>query len=159
MIDHHQMALDMANDCLKKASSDAVKKICQSVITAQTPEIKQMQEWLKTWYKVDYQPISMIQVNASVGGEHAGHNMGGLDSDPAMMMGMFAGLNRLTGKAYESAWLEAMIDHHDDAIHNANRILKTAQHAVLKALAIQIVKDQTAEIDLMESLLKTLGVS
>ena len=32
-----------------------------------------------------------------------------------MMMGMFAAFNRLKAD-YETAWLEAMIDHHSDAI-------------------------------------------
>jgi len=39
------------------------------------------------------------------------------------MMGMMAGLHLLTGLDYEAAWLEAMIEHHDDAIHMSQRIL------------------------------------
>src|SRR3954447_1601522 len=62
MSDHHQMALDMANDCLKKAKTDSVLKMCQNIIQAQTPEIKQMHDWLLAWYNVDYKTIPMSQM-------------------------------------------------------------------------------------------------
>jgi len=152
MIDHHQMALDMAADCLKKAETAEVKKLCQGVIEAQTPEIKQMQSWLKDWYKVDYQSKPMDKMS-----DMGGMQMDGMGGDPSGMMGMFAGFSQLKGRDYEIAWLESMIDHHDDAVHMSNRILKVVQHADLKKLAEQIVKDQTAEIQNMEVLIKTLS--
>src|SRR5688500_2823714 len=60
MIDHHQMAVDMANDCLTKASSEELKTICQNIIDAQTAEIVQLQEWLLNWYNVQYAPVPMM---------------------------------------------------------------------------------------------------
>lgn len=39
MIDHHQMALDMAEDCLAKTKTEALVKLCQGVIQAQSREI------------------------------------------------------------------------------------------------------------------------
>jgi len=179
MIDHHQMALDMAADCLAKAITPSVKALCQAVIDAQSAEIKTMRGWLLAWYQVDYTPMPMSHMMGMMGGmnmggrrtekadPHSGHSghsgqggQGGaatLPDDPPMMMGMMAGLSALTGTAYEVAWLEAMIDHHDDALHMSERILKTAQHAELRALAEGIIKAQTAEIALMESLIKEIG--
>jgi uncharacterized protein (DUF305 family) len=173
MIDHHQMALDMANDCLANASTPAVLALCEGIITAQTAEIEQMQAWLLAWYNVAYEPMSMLPAPAAPDphaghgghgghGAHAGHGASsGPFSDPAMTMGMFAGLNRLEGAAYEVAWLEAMIDHHDDALHMSERLLRRVPaaegHAELLALAAQIIADQSAEIALMEALLVELG--
>ena len=81
-------------------------------------------------------------------------------ADPAMMMGMMAGLNRLEGVGYEIAWLESMIDHHDDAIHMSERILERAPegtgHSELRGMAQQIIDDQTAEIEAMETLINEL---
>src|SRR5688572_14712883 len=57
MIDHHQMAIDMANDCLAKATTESVVTNCQNIIAAQTAEITIMQEWLLNWYNVEYAPI------------------------------------------------------------------------------------------------------
>jgi uncharacterized protein (DUF305 family) len=165
MMDHHQMALDMANDCLKKAQTPDVTKLCQTIITAQSAEIVTMKGWLKAWYTIDYQPMSMMNAPTDMMG-HDGHNdmatmpaMGGMQmqNDPPGMMGMMAGLDKLNGIAYEIAWLESMIDHHDDAVHMAQRILTRVDHAELKTLAENIIKAQTGEIDQMEALIKRLG--
>lgn len=90
MIDHHQMALDMANDCLAKATTESVKSLCQNVITAQRREILTMRGWLLSWYGMDYQPMSMLagsQPGApSSGGMMQGGMMGMMDGDMAGMM-------------------------------------------------------------------------
>ena len=259
MIDHHQMALDMAQDCLTKAESEAMLILCQNIIDAQSAEIATMQGWLLDWYNVAYTPASMavaptddVVAAAPTGGmgsmgdsdamggmmgemgamrdmmhsmmghmgemqgmmgsmmEHMDQmhsmmgqmgEMGGMmgsmgqgpmgaaaestpepeataspdpatvhdhethtdvpvgavsgepDTDPAMTMGMMAGLNRLEGQNYEIAWLESMIDHHGDATHMAERILERAEHDELRTLAEAIIADQTEEITHMEALL------
>ena len=156
MIDHHQMALDMANDCLMHAGSDDVLALCQNVIDAQSTEIATMQGWLLDWYNVEYAPVAMMPMDmTATEAPMAGMDHGdmGPNTDPAMMMGMMAGLNRVEGPDYEVAWLESMIDHHDDALHMAGRILTRAEHDELRALAEAIIADQTAEIEHMETLL------
>ncbi|MBX3063340.1 MAG: DUF305 domain-containing protein [Anaerolineae bacterium] len=163
MIDHHQMALDMANDCLQKAKTESVVTLCNNIISAQTGEIKQMQDWLLQWYNIDYKPMAMAHMMELMGDDSMGgmdhSNMGSApDTDPAMMMGMMAGLNRLEGVEYETAFLEAMIDHHDDALHMSERILKSAEHAELRTMAETIIEDQTAEIEAMEQLITELGI-
>lgn len=166
MIDHHQMALDMAADCLTKASTEAVVTVCENVIAAQQAEIDLMRGWLLDWYNIAYESMSMTEMmdmgqpEAAGGhGDHGGHGSAaaGPFTDPPMMMGMFAGFNRLEGTAYEIAWLESMIDHHDDALHMAERIQARAVNAELAELAAQIIADQTAEIALMESLIEALA--
>lgn len=156
MVDHHQMALDMANDCLSKDISDDLKTLCQGVIDAQTPEIEQMEKWLADWYQIDYQSAPMEA--------HDAHDtMSGMDmgnaTDPAGMMGMMAGFDRYEGAEYEAAWLESMIDHHDDAVHMSERVLKWATHPELSDLANAIIHDQTAQIADMETMLTALGNS
>lgn len=158
MIDHHTMALDMAGDCLKKAKTDTVLKLCQGVIDAQSAEIKTMRGWLLSWYNIDYTPMSMLGMADLHGGSSGGHGEHNQPAtDPAGMMGMMAGLNRLEGREYEVAWLEAMIDHHDDALHMSERVLNLAQHADLKTLAEAIITAQTAEIALMEQIILDLS--
>jgi uncharacterized protein (DUF305 family) len=147
MMDHHQMAVDMANDCLKKAADQTLLTLCQNILTAQTAEIAQMETWLKDWYGVDYAPEPM-QMNSMPGMAMP---------DPTLSMGMMAGLNALTGRDYEIAWVESMIDHHDDALHMADRLLKQVEHDELRDLATTIIKDQSAEIQMMEALLDTWG--
>jgi uncharacterized protein (DUF305 family) len=104
--------------------------------------------------------VGMDNMDMSSGG-HAGH--GGDDAeiitDPPMMMGMMAGLSRLEGVAYDIAWLEAMIDHHDDALHMSERILPRVVQQELGELAEAIIDAQTAEITLMESMIVELAES
>lgn len=133
-----------------------------------------MRGWLRDWYAIDYQVMPMTDTMAmsdemtpeAAAAPHAGHSMPGMatmeatvemtmPTDPAMMMGMMAGLNRLIGIDYEIAWLESMIDHHDDALHMASWLLDRVPlqvgHAELRALAEQIIADQTVEIEMMEN--------
>jgi uncharacterized protein (DUF305 family) len=158
MIDHHQMALDMAMDCLNKAQTESVVTLCEAVITAQSAEIAQMQAWLLAWYNVEYVPMPMMLEDDMGGMDMGNMNMETTPyTDPSMMMGMMAGLSRLEGVEYEIAWLESMIDHHDDALHMSERILLRAEHADLITLAEAIISAQTAEIEYMESLIVELS--
>lgn len=160
MIDHHQMALDMANHCLPRAENADVLALCQAIIDAQSAEIEQMRAWLLEWYNVDYAPIAMIPADGGMSGmDHSGH--GGDSSapvtDPPMMMGMMAGLSRVEGRDYDIAWLESMIDHHDDAVHMSTRLLRRMTQEPLRELAVNIIDAQTSEIAQMEALIVELS--
>ena len=161
MIDHHQMAVDMANDCLSKATAEDLKTICQNIIDAQTAEIVQLQEWLLSWYNVQYEPVPMMTGDDGMGGMDHGGMEGMPHTDPAMMMGMMAGLNRVESVEYDIAWAESMKDHHDDAIHMSERLLSRVPegegHADLRVLAETIIEDQTAEIETLEGLIAAWG--
>ncbi len=47
MIPHHQGAIDMAEELIKKSKDAELKAFAQKIIDAQKSEIKTMQEWLK----------------------------------------------------------------------------------------------------------------
>lgn len=162
MIDHHQMALDMANHCLGKTQNADLKALCQAVIEAQTPEIQLMQEWLLAWYNIQYESVSMVgEFPKADNNPHAGHGAHSSSTEPfkdmPMMMGMMAGFDRYEGVTYDMAWLESMIDHHDDALHMSERILGRIVHDELGTLAQAIIDAQTAEIAMMEAMLEALN--
>ncbi|MBD2773355.1 DUF305 domain-containing protein [Iningainema tapete] len=50
MIPHHEGAVVMAQDALKKSKRPEVKKLAQEIITSQQKEIDQMKQWRKAWY-------------------------------------------------------------------------------------------------------------
>jgi uncharacterized protein (DUF305 family) len=50
MIPHHEGALTMAQDALSKSKRPEIKQLAQEIVKAQDMEIKQMQQWRKTWY-------------------------------------------------------------------------------------------------------------
>lgn len=159
MMDHHQMALDMAQHCIERAESAELVTLCEAIIEAQSAEIVQMQAWLLEWYNVDYAPMPMYDMITGEGDmsgmDHS--SMGMANTDPTMMMGMMAGLNRYRGVTYDIAWIESMIDHHDDALHMSERLLPRVVNAPLGELAQAIIDAQTAEIAMMEAMLLELG--
>lgn len=50
MITHHQGAVDMAKAALANAKHEEIKTMANAILSAQTAEIQQMQEWQKSWY-------------------------------------------------------------------------------------------------------------
>ena len=49
MIEHHQGAVDMANEAKKNAKHDEIKSMADDIIETQTKEITDMKEWQTTW--------------------------------------------------------------------------------------------------------------
>ncbi len=50
MISHHQGAIEMGKEGQTKAEREEIKQLAQTIITAQEAEVKQLQEWQKTWF-------------------------------------------------------------------------------------------------------------
>ena len=51
MIPHHEGALVMAQDALKKSKRPEIKKLSQEILASQKQEIEQMKQWRQAWYK------------------------------------------------------------------------------------------------------------
>ncbi len=49
MIIHHQGAIDMARMVLQKSDRPELRKLAEDIISAQSKEITQMQNWQKAW--------------------------------------------------------------------------------------------------------------
>jgi uncharacterized protein (DUF305 family) len=50
MIPHHQGAVTMAQDSLKKSNHPELKKLSQNIISSQQSEIDRMTQWQQKWY-------------------------------------------------------------------------------------------------------------
>jgi uncharacterized protein (DUF305 family) len=138
MIPHHQQAITMAKQAATKASSPEVKKLAAQIENAQQPEIDKMTGWLKAW------GASM----PSRGGMHMGE---GMMSEQDMRR-----LDTLSGKAFDKAFLQMMIQHHEGAVAMARTEQAQGSNADAKALAGSIISSQSAEITTMRNLLKNM---
>lgn len=136
MIAHHQGAVDMANLALTNASHQEVKDLAKAIVSAQTTEITDMTAWQKAW---GYPASSgeMMEDHSS---------MGMMDTNAGMMNE----LNGKTGEAFDKAFLEQMIMHHQSAINMAATGKTNAQHQEVKDLTVAIVTAQTKEIKQMK---------
>lgn len=65
------------------------------------------------------------------------------------MGSMTAGLAGKTGDAFDQAFLQEMIVHHEGAVEMAKQVLATSKRPELRKLAEDIITAQNKEIDMM----------
>lgn len=70
---------------------------------------------------------------------------------------MTEGLKNLRGDAFDKAFIEMMIVHHQGAVDMAELIPTYAEHAELKKLGEDIIVAQTKEIQMMKDWFKAWG--
>jgi len=133
MIPHHQQAIEMANMALKNGASAEVKSLAKGIISAQQKESKQLKYWL----------------TATKSSMTMEHDMG--------MNGMLSksdldALKKLKSGKFNTAFLKAMIAHHEGALEMV-ALLDGTKNSEAKKIAIDIQKGQSSEITLMKKLL------
>ncbi|MCW2537725.1 MAG: hypothetical protein JWQ26_3424 [Modestobacter sp.] len=139
MIPRHQQAIAMADLAATRASNQQVKDFAATIKAAQAPEIETMTGWLTAWGE------------STAAASGMGHDMGSMpgmmsDDDMNSLMGM-------SGGDFDRRFLTMMISHHQGAVEMANTEQAQGSSAEAKAIAAKIVKDQTAEIARMQTLL------
>lgn len=167
MVLHHQQAVVMSQMADGRVDDPAVEQLAADIEAAQTPEIEQMEGWLKSWGK----DVPGSMMGGSSDGDDDGDSSGmmGDDSDgdwpgmmgdnadgdwPGMMsnsdMGM---LNHSHGRSWDDMFLTMMIAHHRGAIAMAEQELEDGTNPDALALAQKIITAQRAEIATMKELL------
>ncbi|WP_412026462.1 DUF305 domain-containing protein [Deinococcus yunweiensis] len=68
-----------------------------------------------------------------------------------------SGLQKLSGKAFDRAFLSMMIPHHQTAIDMARAVLPVGKDATVKKWANMVIQDQAKEINEMTKLLPAFG--
>jgi uncharacterized protein (DUF305 family) len=136
MIPHHEQAVVMSDLALSNSKDADVLKLAKQIRDAQAPEIIKMQGWLSD-AGLSQDP-----------GHSMGDGMGGMLSDSEIST-----LKGSTGKAFDKLFLSGMIAHHEGAIHMV-MMIENSPNSEISNLGKEIVKSQTAEIELMKQLLK-----
>lgn len=68
-----------------------------------------------------------------------------------------SGMKKLQGKAFDRAFMSAMIPHHQAAVDMAKAVLPVSKDATVKTWANAVIKDQNREINQMSAWLKANG--
>lgn len=139
MIPHHRQAVEMAGLAPDRAGSDEVRKLADEIRKAQDPEIRTLSGWLTSWGE---------QVPAEGTMDHSMHGSGGMMTPEEM-----GSLEQASGKAFDTAFMEMMIKHHEGAVVMARTEKADGAHPGAKKMADAIITSQTAEIATMNSLL------
>lgn len=137
MIPHHQQAVTISKLALTNSTNPEILALAKTIMGAQEPEIVQMKKWLDL-------SSAPTEMEAEMG-------MGGMLSDEDM-----ANLAKLSGKAFDRAFLLGMIEHHLGAIE-MTEMIDTSDNSEVKTLSEDIVRSQSAEILEMKQLLAKLG--
>ena len=137
MIPHHEQAVVMSDLALSISKDAEVLKLAKQIKDAQAPEIIKMQGWLADAGLTEDPGHSM------------GDGMGGMLSDSDL-----SALKGSTGKAFDKLFLAGMIAHHEGAI-NMVMMIENSSNSDISNLGQEIVKSQTAEIELMKKILKS----
>ena len=138
MIPHHEQAIVMSDLALKISKTPQILDLAKQIKTAQNPEIMQMKNWL-------------ADSGFSEDPGHSMDGMGGMLSDEDLDL-----LAKSSGKTFEKLFLSGMIEHHQGAIQMVNMISNSA-NSEIKKFGESIVKTQSAEIEMMNELLKKLN--
>ena len=139
MIPHHEQAVEMSDLALSTSKDADVLKLAKQIRDAQTPEIIKMQGWLSD-AGLSQDP-----------GHSMGDGMGGMLSDSEIST-----LKGSIGKAFDKLFLTGMIAHHEGAIHMV-MMIENSPNSDINNLGQDILKSQSAEIELMKKILKRIG--
>ena len=125
MIDHHLMAVMMAEMCREKAVHEELRQLCENILATQSQEMMMMQSWLQDWYGITYEP-------------HMKHHMMGR-------------MEMMEGAEFEIMFMQMMIKHHRGAIKEGEKCLDHAYHPELLDLCQNIIDTQSQEIQMLQT--------
>jgi len=132
MIPHHEEAIATAYEVLTRGgSTEEIRNLADSIISAQDAEVTMLKEWYQSWYQEVYSSS---------------------DTHTTMMRD----LTPLSGSALDRVFLEDMIIHHQGALEMADSVAPYIEHEELRELAKNIMVTQATEIELMLQLLASM---
>ncbi len=143
MISHHAQALQMSELVEGRSNREAMLLMSQRIALSQEDEIAMMQDWLRE---------RDLMVPAMDSHEMDGHTMmPGMATEAEM-----AELAASEGPAFDTLFLQLMIEHHKGALTMVDELLAqpgSAQDSVLFAFTSDVTADQASEIDRMNAML------
>lgn len=146
MVPHHQSAIEMAKVAQERATHDELRSLADDIVSAQEAEIAQLREWRQAWFGSAETP-GMDAMPLMPGVDMPG--MEGMPMDGTMDMTVDVEALR-TAEAFDRAFIEAMIVHHESAIGAAGIIGAASDRPELRQIATGIIEAQQREIDQMQ---------
>jgi uncharacterized protein (DUF305 family) len=125
MIEHHEGAIRMAEQALQESERPELRAMAEEIVSVQQAEIEQLRQWRDEWYPDE--PESEIA--------HMDMGMMEIPQDE---------------RPFDLRFLEAMISHHQGAIHMAQTALEQAERPEIRQMAEEVIIVQQAEIDQMQ---------
>ena len=150
MIHHHAQAIVMAKMAPTHGASDAVQRLCQRIINAQTDEIAMMSRWLSDRNQPVPVPNAAGEVMQMDGMTHT-TLMPGMLTEAQMKQ-----LDSAHGPEFDRLILTGMIQHHRGAVTMVQELIANrgaANDETVFKFAADVNVDQTTEINRMLEML------
>ncbi len=153
---HHLQAVTMAGYTRDHTTDGVIRTLAYDIETSQFNQVGQMQGWLDTWGLPPQNPNTQMAWMAASGHDHLSTDglMPGMATQPQIGM-----LETLTGKALDIDFLQLMLHHHQGGLPMAQWAADHASTAYVRNAAQKMATAQSAEILLMERLLRERGAS
>jgi len=148
MIPHHNQAVQMSALVAERTNRPELVDVAGRIDVSQADEIDFMQQWLRVRGETVPEPTAHSAM-------HTSHEMAGMASPEQM-----AELATLSGTDFDRLFLQLMIPHHEGAVTMVEDLMEqpgAAYDPVLYEFTTDVVNDQTAEIERMNSLLVSLS--
>lgn len=140
MMPHHKQALQLVDLARDRSTDPALLDLASKIAAAQGPEMGQMAGMLRSWGQ-----------DPEAGMHHGGHDMAmpGMVDDATMKR-----LESLSGREFDTLWLQSMISHHQGAVEMAKAEIANGANPDAKTLAQHVIDAQEAEIAQMKQMLE-----
>lgn len=153
---HHRQAVDMAGYTRDRTSDPLIKNLAFDIETSQFNQVGQMQGWLDAWDLPVQSPNAPMAWMSGSGHEHLSAN----GSMPGMATpAEISRLQSLTGPGLNTYFLQLMLRHHQGGLPMAQWAAEHAGIHYVRNVADKMARAQSAEIVLMEQLLRERGAS
>lgn len=158
MATHHRQAVTMAG-YTRDHSTGVIRTLAYDIETSQYNQVGQFQGWLDAWGLPPQNPGTPMSWMSE------GHDMSMESMSPGgLMPGMatqaeVGKLQTLTGKPLEVYFLQLMLRHHQGGLSMAQYGAEHASEPYVRNAAQKIAQSQSAEVVLMEGLLRERGAS
>jgi uncharacterized protein (DUF305 family) len=161
MATHHRQAVIMAGYVRDHSTDGVVRTLAYDIETSQFNQVGQMQGWLDAWGLPPENPGTQM---SWMSGGHDMSAMAGMTTAGGLMPGMATQaevdkLQTMTGKAMDVYFLQLMLHHHQGGLPMAQYGAAHATKAYVRNLAQKMATGQSAEIVLMEKMLRERGAS
>jgi len=161
MAAHHRQAVTMAGYVRDHSTDSTVRTLAYDIETSQFNQVGQFQGWLDAWGLPPENPRAPM---SWMSGGHDMSSMAGMTTIGGLMPGMATQaevdkLQRMTGKAMDVYFLQLMLRHHQGGLPMAQYGAAHASEPYVRNAAQKMATGQSAEVVLMERMLRERGAS
>ena len=159
---HHAQAIEMVDLLRKRARNKKLRLLGERMRISQGDEIEYMKQWLRDRGQSDSGGGAMDHMAAmkKMGPDMKAMDMKGMDMMPGMLTSeQMQALAKASGTPFDRLFLSGMIQHHTGALTMVQELFATpgaGQDAVIFDFATDVDNTQSAEIELMQRMLKEI---